>query len=1140
MPVTVESLALEVAHAFEPLQDRLAAGEVRTLFAELGMPTPDVVLAVPGVVSAIGDTASAVGTLPAKIEDLVDAIEDGDAAPIVAALVALTPVITSVSTAVDRIADAVDAAASGAAAADIQAFAAALPERLVGYLVAHHLERRHPVVAGVAELLGLLERRAFPATGTVSAYVERRLRLDRLGDLLEDPLAVLAAEYRWGAADLRWEELLDRLARFANSVARVAFVQPGTGGGPPVLRIFMVDLGPTDDPVPGIRASTRVDIARQLDIEIPLRPGLALDVGLSGDLHGGAAIDLLPPGELRVDPPATTAEVSGRARIGVSVTGTGGAPLTLLGIAGGSGLQADKLRATVGSDLTWDLAAGRANGDVLVEVAVEDGAVVIDLSGADGFLAAILPDGGLRVPFDLLAGWSSSRGLYFEGGAGLAIDIPIDVELGPIKLQLLHLGFTISPDALELEASGAVGAKLGPFALAVERMGTTAALTFPAGGGNLGPADLDFAFKPPSGIGLALDAGVVKGGGYLYLDPDKGEYAGILELAFGPVSIKAIGILTTRLPGGADGWALLLMVFGEFTPIQLGYGFTLNGVGGVIGLQHGVSIEALQSGLRTGVLDSVLFPRDPVANAPTLIGQLRVVFPIVPRALTVGPALKLGWSTPALVTLSLGIVLQFDDVLGSGPGSPSFTRVVLLGQLKVQVPPVDELGIDAPALIHLQVDIVGAYDVPDQALSVDAVLRDSHVALLPITGSLVVRARFGDDPTFILAVGGFHPRFTDLPPGLPPQDRVGIQLVYGIVTVRIVGYVAITSNTFQTGAEASLVAAGGGFRVEAYLGFDALFVFSPVFHFEIDFRVGASVRYKSISLASLTVRGTLSGPGRWEVDGHASISLWLFSVDIDFEVGWGEAAAPALPGVRVADQIVAALSAPESWHAELPGSDPLVTLRTVEAGTDVLAHPLSSLVGVQKVVPLGIDIVRVGKSAPTDGNRFDITGATIGPGGAGGGETIGFRDEHFARGEYLDLTEEEKLSTPSFERFRAGVTVATDDYGVPASAVVFEPEWETLYLRQDEPVERHVVPARSLVLQAALGAVAQSSIHADRRLAATKVAVSVGSAGFTVASATADVTVAAGFATFTEAAQASAKATGATYVADLAEREVRP
>ena len=154
------------------------------------------------------------------------------------------------TTSVDRIADAVDGAASGSASAEIRAFATALPERLVGYLLAHYLERQHPVVAGVGELLGLLERNAAAATAAAPAYVERKLRLDLLGDLLDDPVAVLANDYNWGAVDLEWDKLLDRLARFANSVAKVAFVQPGPGGGPPVLRIFMVDLGPTPGPFP--------------------------------------------------------------------------------------------------------------------------------------------------------------------------------------------------------------------------------------------------------------------------------------------------------------------------------------------------------------------------------------------------------------------------------------------------------------------------------------------------------------------------------------------------------------------------------------------------------------------------------------------------------------------------------------------------------------------------------------------------------------------------------------------------------------------------------------------------------------------------------------------------------------------------
>ncbi len=837
MGLTVEALALQLGQALEPLADRLSTGEVDLLFAELGLPAPDVVLGSPGVTSSTTAAITALTQLPPKVAALADAIDDEDVGRIVSAVADALPVIRAVIDAIDNIADAVAAASSGTASAEIQSFAIELPERLVGYLISTYLEREQPVVSGVAALLGIIETTPVPATAAAPAHVRRRVRFDLIGDLFEDPLGSLATTYRWGAADFDWELLLERLDRFANRVTRFAYVQPDpTGaGGPPVMRVGLVDIGRTDDAVPGVRAAVRVTMAEQLDVTLPLRPGLGLELGVESTIETGAAIDLLPPGSLRLDPP--TADISGRARVGLVASGVDGHKVTLLGIAGGTGLFAEKLRASIGADVAWDVGAGVGTGGLLIEVAVEDGEIAIDLSGADGFLSTILPDGGIKVPFDVLVGWSSTRGVYVEGGAGLAIDIPIDLELGPIKIQMLHLGFTVGSEGLELEASGAVGAALGPFALAVERMGTTALLAFPEGGGNLGPADLSFRFKPPSGIGVSLDAGVVKGGGYLYLDPDKGEYAGVLELSFAAISIKAVGILSTKMPDGSDGWALLLLVFTEFTGIQLGFGFTLNGVGGIIGLQHGVSIEALQSGLRTGVLDSVLFPRDPVANAPTLIAQLRVVFPIVPRALTIGPALKLGWSTPALVTLSLGIILQFDDVLGSGPGSPSFSRIVLLGQLKVQIPPVDELGIDAPALIQLQIDIVGAYDVGEKALSIDAVLRDSHVAMLPITGSLVVRARFGADPTFILAVGGFHPRFTDLPPGIPPQDRVGIQLQYGIATVRIVGYVAITSNSFQTGAEASLVIAGGGFRVEAFVGFDALFVFQPTFHFEIDFRL---------------------------------------------------------------------------------------------------------------------------------------------------------------------------------------------------------------------------------------------------------------------------------------------------------------
>ena len=1134
MAVTVEGLALEVGKALEPLRARLAAGEVETLFSELGLPAPDVVLAAGDVTQAIGDVADELDDLPAAITALADAVEDEDVTAIIGALGDLTPLLSSVVEAIGAIGDAVDAAgaAAGADRAEVEAFAAELAERLLGYTISTYLIRERPVVAGVAGLLGVIESMEQPATAAAPAHVRRVLRFDRFGPLFDDPVGVVEEVYGWGTPGFDWELLLRRLAAFASRISPFAFVQPDPLGGPPVLRIGLVDIGATEDALPGLRAAARAEIAERADAEIPVSPGVAIEVGLASELEAGAAIELLPPGELNVVPP--TLEVSGQARIGVAVTDAGGGEkLKLLGIVGGTRLEAGKLRASVGADLDWNASGGIAEGSFVAEGAIEDGRLVLSLAEADGFLSAILPEGGISVDFDVLAGWSSENGVYFDGGAALAVDIPVDIDLGAIKVPMLHLGLGLSGDGVELEASGAISAQLGPFAMAVERMGTTAELTFPDGGGNLGPADLEFAFKPPSGIGLSLDAGVVKGGGYLYLDPDAGEYAGVLELALGPVSIKAIGILTTKLPDGSEGWALLLLVFGEFSAVQLGFGFTLNGVGGIIGLQHGVSINALQSGLRSGALDAVLFPRDPVANAPTLLGQLRAVFPIVPRALTVGPALKLGWSTPPLVTVELGLVLQFDDVLGSGPGPPALTRIVLVGQLKVQIPPVDELGIDAPALVQVQVDVVGAYDFDEQALSIDAVLRDSHVAMLPIQGSLVLRARFGEDPTFVLAVGGFHPRFTDLPPGIPPQDRVGIQLRYSIVTVQILGYVAITSNSFQTGAEASLVAAGGGFRVEAYLGFDALFIFEPVFHFEIDFRVGAAIKYKSISLASVRVRGVLIGPGRWEVSGHASISVLFFDVDIDFEVAWGDAPAPELPSVAVAPMLVEALSSPDAWTAQLPTGDPLVTLRTVEAGTDVLAHPMGVLTGIQRVVPLGIDVDRVGKARPSDGNRFDITDVAIG----GATEAPDRTQEHFARGEYLDLSEEEKLSLPSFERFDAGVTVSTADYEVAADQVAFAPEWETVYLRQERPGFRSFIAADVLVAHTLQSALARSELRrGSKLLPGDHAPISVTEAGWVAGPAgAASATSPAAATTYTAAAQQVASSDGHVLVTELAE-----
>ncbi len=44
------------------------------------------------------------------------------------------------------------------------------------------------------------------------------------------------------------------------------------------------------------------------------------------------------------------------------------------------------------------------------------------------------------------------------------------------------------------------------------------------------------------------------------------------------IAVKAAGVLTTRLPGGRLGYSLLIVISSEFTPVQLGLGFSLGPV----------------------------------------------------------------------------------------------------------------------------------------------------------------------------------------------------------------------------------------------------------------------------------------------------------------------------------------------------------------------------------------------------------------------------------------------------------------------------------------------------------------------------------------------------------------------------------
>jgi len=136
--------------------------------------------------------------------------------------------------------------------------------------------------------------------------------------------------------------------------------------------------------------------------------------------------------------------------------------------------------------------------------------------------------------------------------------------------------------------------------------------------------------------------------------------------------------------------------------------------------------------------------------------------------------------------------------------------------------------------------------------------------------------------------------------------------------------------------------------------------------------------------------------------------------------------------VDVLPRLKEALGQPENWVSSLPQSQrPMVTLRSRQgAANEVPLHPLSTITVKQSVVPLNLDIARFGQTTPAGARRFTISSVTL------GSETISspppVRD-FFAPAQFFELSDDEKLSRPSFEALPAGVSFGADAFTFSAN-----------------------------------------------------------------------------------------------------------
>lgn len=1018
-PGTLELIGRHLTLALRPLLDGLSdLPHFKQLMYRLGWQ-------VTGLPPEYTVLASAVNTAVTKFETLSDNPSPDDIAALLQAVKSAYDTIQEISTAPPGV--------------DAGAFLTEIIERLFELLLTDYLALEVPALYRFLSMTNVIRLEQQSATTGRPSYVRVHFDWSQIPNILSNPEDLPKIVYGWNTPDLNAQRIVDNLAELffilglpvrlesadenlaglysdpakdPGSMLGKSLVVPfytGSVAGQQFQAAFALrHLPAASGKLPGLIIEPQ--IPQEFPLTLQLTDTIALRL-VSGTNAGSLFGILIRPDGISIKYPFEPGTSPPQAGIGI---GMDFKPTASTLIAGDSKSTRLELQGA-----SIDLGVATVDGDFELKLrgSLTGFALVLTAGEGDSFIQKILGSGETRVNIPVSIEWSSRLGLSFGGNDAFEVDFHPHLSIGPVTIDDLSVQLAVPsprPPDIALGVGVSVTAKLGPLQAVVQGIGLQLATTF--SDGNVGPFDIALGFKPPNGIGLAVDAGEVQGGGFLYFDPPHGQYAGALQLEIADfLSVAAIGLLSTKMPDGTSGFSLLIILTADFgTGIQLSFGFTLLAVGGLLGLNRTVLIQPLMDGVRTGSIQNIMFPHDVIANAPRIISDLRAIFPAQEGVFLIGPMAKIGWGEPTLISLSLGVIIQIP------PGDAA-----ILGVLRVALP-----ADDIPILV-LQVNFAGVLEFDKQRFYFFASLFDSHILFITITGQMGVLFAYGDNANFDLSVGGFHPQFNPPPLPFPAPQRISLDLINeSYARIQANGYFAVTSNTVQFGAQADFFFGFSACSVTGNAGFDALIQFSP-FHFVAEISSQFSVKVFGIGVYGVGIDVTLEGPTPWHVHGTASISFFFFSIDIGIDVTWGDDPNTTLPPIAIMPLLVAEAQKASNWRTALPtNTKVLVALRKLdpsEAG--FILHPAGVLQISQRTVPLDLKIDKFGSQVPSDADQFAFAVSSS--------ALVKARDlqEPFAPSQFRDFDDATKLSQPAYVPQDSGIELAGSAALTSATAI---------------------------------------------------------------------------------------------------------
>ena len=660
--------------------------------------------------------------------------------------------------------------------------------------------------------------------------------------------------------------------------------------------------------------------------------------------------------------------------------------------------------------------------------AIKDAKVVLKLSEID-LLKAFAKE-NCTVVFDTYLWLDLQEGLNFGGDVRLKLKFDLNGQsLGPVIFNNLELVLGPKPHTtgtLVFDVKSMFQIKFADtVTMAIEGLGVGFDVNYRKADGSIGDWDLSPQLTLPTGIGLAIDAQIVKGGGFISMDKETGDFFGAVELTIAKrFSVSGYVLCDTGSKPGHN-FNLVVLISTHFSPgIPLGMGFSLTGLGGCLGLNRQISRQGMVQSVRQGTLGSVFFVDNLMNHLAEMKASVMGLFPAKKGQFFFGLLAQISYEP--IIKCDFGLLLQL----------PSPTEIIIVGALKVSLAGNEKL-------ICINVYFAGGIKF-EEGMWFDASIIDSQIVGLRLEGDMAFRLNWaGENKGFLLSVGGFHPAYKP-EPGLMVSNmrRMAVKLDYKILRMSLEAYLAITSNTFQIGARLDVNVGWKKFGLYGYAGFDALFQFNP-FRFLFSAVAGMSVRLGGRNILSVHLQLDVEGPAPWKVRGKASFRV-IFKVTVNFNVTWGKKAEIINPKIiEVLPLLYDEYEKESNWVITNNDIiDDLVKLVEQKKGNESLQmlQPSGKLTFNQATVPmkticegnsqLTLDVLeKCNDARPIDCVSLEIVSVVLGANGSQSEFTFtrgnGLIDEKndFAPSLYRELTVDEKLKAPSYIKCNSGFTI---------------------------------------------------------------------------------------------------------------------